>query len=118
MELVYKSSDIIEVHIVSEMLKVNGIDVFVGGHYLQGTVGILTGLNFANIQVPNEDCERSKELIAEYEARGQGDVDGENRIAKKSSPTKRLLVKMIIFIALYWSSITGHFFQRTFIVNW
>jgi hypothetical protein len=56
MELVYKSSDIIEAHIISAMLKANGIDVFVGGHYLQGTVGIISGLSFANILVSNNDC--------------------------------------------------------------
>jgi hypothetical protein len=105
MELVYKSSDIIEAHIISAMLKANGIEVFVGGHYLQGTVGIISGLSFANIQVSNDDCERSKELIAEYDAKGQRDVGGENSITNISSPTTRLLMKTIIFIAFVGLSI-------------
>jgi hypothetical protein len=102
MELVFKSQDIIEVHIVSEMLKANGIDTFVGGHYLQGTVGILTGLNYANIQVPNSDSERSKELIRDYDAKGQVSID---KVVKKRSSAVSLLIKVIVFIGFLALSI-------------
>ena len=95
MELVFKSQDIIEVHIVSEMLKANGIDTFVGGHYLQGTVGILTGLNYANVQVPNSDIERAKELIRDYDGEEHLSM---NRVVKKRSVAVSILTKVIIFV--------------------
>lgn len=67
MKIVYKARDITEAHIVSGMLQANGIEAHVGGHYLQGGIGDLAALDFANVQVADEDIDRARSLIAEYE---------------------------------------------------
>ena len=67
MKIVYKAMDITEAHIVSGMLQANGIEAHVGGHYLQGGIGDLAALDFANVQVADEDKDRARSLIAEYE---------------------------------------------------
>ncbi|NIN61126.1 MAG: DUF2007 domain-containing protein [Gammaproteobacteria bacterium] len=67
MKIVYKARDITEAHIVSGMLQTNGIEAHVGGHYLQGGIGDLAALDFANVQVADEDIDRARSLIAEYE---------------------------------------------------
>lgn len=41
MQIAYRARDITEAHIVAGMLEANGIDAYVGGHYLQGAMGKL-----------------------------------------------------------------------------
>ena len=67
MKLVYSASDIIEANIVAGMLQANGIDAYVGGYYLQGGIGELAARDFANVHVADEDVERAKSLIEDYE---------------------------------------------------
>ena len=67
MKLVYRASDIIEANIVAGMLQANGIDAHVGGYYLQGGIGELAARDFANVHVADEDVERAKSLIEDYE---------------------------------------------------
>ena len=68
MKLIYKAANITEAHIIAGMLKANGIEAYVDGHYLQGGVGELAALDFANIQVPDEDEALANQLISEYES--------------------------------------------------
>lgn len=67
MKIIYKSSDITEAHIVKGLLELNGITAYVGGHYLQGGVGEMAALDFANIRVADEDYQRAEQVIREYE---------------------------------------------------
>ena len=67
MKIVYRASDITEAHIVSGMLNAHGIETYVGGHHLQGGVGELATIDFANIQVEERDFDAARELIAAYE---------------------------------------------------
>jgi hypothetical protein len=69
MQLIYHASNIIEANIVCGMLQANGIDAHVAGYYLQGGVGDLAAMDFANVHVADEDAERARALIAEYENR-------------------------------------------------
>lgn len=52
---------------MSGMLRANGIEAHVGGYYLQGGVGDLAPINFANIMVEDSDYESAREIINEYE---------------------------------------------------
>lgn len=67
MKLIYKARDITEAHIISGLLESNGIDAHVGGYYLQGGVGDLAAMDFATINVADEDVEPALSIISEYE---------------------------------------------------
>lgn len=67
MQIVYKAADIMEAHIVSGMLQANGIDAHVGGHYLQGAIGELAPMGFANVSVADQDVAAALPIIHDYE---------------------------------------------------
>jgi len=67
MNIIFKAGNIIEANIVSGMLKANGIDAYVGGYYLQGGVGDLAAMDFANVYVDEKDSLQAQEIISEYE---------------------------------------------------
>lgn len=67
MQIIYRASDIVEAHIVSGMLNAQGIETYVGGHYLQGAVGDLSPLGFANVFVSDDDFDSAMPYIKEYE---------------------------------------------------
>jgi hypothetical protein len=68
LKLIYKAGDIIEAHIIAGLLKANGIDAHVGGHYLQGGVGDLAAMDFSTISVADENVETANAIVAEYES--------------------------------------------------
>ncbi len=67
MKLIYRAKDIIEAHIISGLLKANGIRSHVGGYYLQGGVGNLAATDFATIYVADENVLEAQSIIAGYE---------------------------------------------------
>lgn len=67
MQIVYRAGDIVEAHIVAGMLQANGIETYVGGHYLQGAIGDLSPLGFANVFVDEQHVATALELVQEYE---------------------------------------------------
>jgi hypothetical protein len=64
---IYNAGDIIEAHIVRGLLEAEGIEAYVGGHYLQGGVGELATQDFATIHVIDEHADRAKQIIRDYE---------------------------------------------------
>lgn len=73
MKIIYRAENLIEAHIVSGMLNANGIFTYVGGHYLQGAVGDLSPLGFANVFVNDDDYERALPVLKEYDCNASGD---------------------------------------------
>ena len=71
MQIIYRANDIVEAHIVAGMLQANDIHAYVGGHYLQGAVGDLSPLGFANVFVEDSDIEAAQRLVREYEGNGE-----------------------------------------------
>ena len=67
MKLIYKARDITEAHIISGLLKANGIETHVGGHYLQGGIGDLAAIDFATINVADENVDHVVSIISEYD---------------------------------------------------
>ncbi len=92
MKLIYKAGDINEANIVSGMLRANGIEAHVGGFYLQGGVGDLAAMDFANIHVADEDIELARTLIAEYES---------TSIINNASTEKRRRTNFLLSIILF-----------------
>ena len=68
MKIIYRAGNIVEAHIVAGMLRANGIEAHVGGHYLQGGVGDLSPMGFATVMTDEQDLEMALKLVREYEA--------------------------------------------------
>ena len=66
MKIVYRAADTTEAHIVSGLIRSYGIDTYVGGHYLQGGVGEIATMDFANVQVDDDDWEQAQNIVSEY----------------------------------------------------
>ena len=67
MRIVYNANDITDAHLVAGLLEANGIKCHVGGHYLQGGIGELATMGFANVQVADEDFGPALNLLLEHE---------------------------------------------------
>ena len=67
MQIIYRAQDIVEAHIVAGLLQSRGLEVYVGGHYLQGGIGELAALDSATISVDDVDEEAARAVIGEYE---------------------------------------------------
>ena len=63
---IFQAQDIHEAHIVAGMLEAEGIRAHVRGHFLQGGVGELAGLDFAAVQVDATDAERARHILQNY----------------------------------------------------
>lgn len=74
MQIVYRSRDIAEAHIVAGMLKADGIEAFVGGHYLQGGIGELGMADFAVVRVNDNDVAAALHRLKEYDVSIESDA--------------------------------------------
>jgi hypothetical protein len=72
LQIAYRARDITEAHIVAGLLEANGIEAFVGGHYLQGALGEIGAAGFSNVHVDDEDLYQARQLVTEYEASAGG----------------------------------------------
>lgn len=98
MKLIYRAKDIAEAHIVSGLLNVNGVETHVGGHYLQGGIGELSAMDFANVHVADEDVALANTIIAEYEGNQTG--PGKNTEIKSTAFMSGLNVIVLIFLII------------------
>ena len=100
MKLIYKAKDIIEAHIIAGLLKSNNIQAHVGGHYLQGGIGDLAAMEFATINVADEDVTQAKQIISEYE----GDINITDDSNMNIYTTPVIVLAISIFI-IYVSAV-------------
>lgn len=80
MQIVYRSRDIAEAHIVAGMLKADGVEAFVGGHYLQGGIGELGMADFAVVRVNDEDVAAALQRLKEYDVTIESDHAGKHAV--------------------------------------
>ena len=98
MKTIYKAGGITEAHIVAGMLEALGIQSYVGGHHLQGGVGEIATMDFARVQVDDEDYETALPLIAEYEQRAlEINADNESDTAEVPTATMGIFTKPVLF---------------------
>ncbi|MFW2371516.1 MAG: DUF2007 domain-containing protein [Gammaproteobacteria bacterium] len=103
MHIVYKAQNITEAHIVDGLLRANGIESHVGGHYLQGGVGDLAAFDFANIHVANKDIAVANEIIAEYEGNKiSRTVEPNNKSTSRSAKLLITIFTLIFTILIYY----------------
>jgi len=101
MKIAYRAGDITEAEIVKGMLLSNNIEAHVSGYYLQGGIGEMAPTDLAKVHVPDEDYERAREILREYE----GNQSVQTRTASKtenseSTLTRRFLITIIVVIAI------------------
>ena len=93
MKLIYKAGDVTEAHIVTGLLSSRGIEAHVGGFYLQGGVGDLAAMDFANVHVADDDLEKARIIISEYEST-QFQTTKNNHL-KKATVTSRVILAIL-----------------------
>lgn len=97
MQIAYRARDITEAHIVAGLLGANGIEAYVGGHYLQGALGEIGTSGFTNVHVADEDLYRARELVQDYEA-GSHSVATSDALEDKPDAYARWF--LLVFIVL------------------
>lgn len=101
MKLIFKARDITEAHIIAGLLKSNGIDAHVGGHYLQGGVGELAATEFATINVADENADSAISIIDEYEKSGmQKNITNKKNHSLFTVPLIVLALSVILMLLL------------------
>ena len=95
MKLAYKAANIAEAGIVKGMLEANGLEAHVGGYYLQGGVGEMATMDFANVHVANDDFDKARELIREYEGDTVESTPRTPQEAKTATFASRLVVLLV-----------------------
>ena len=107
MKIVYRAGDITEAEIVKGMLLSNDIEAHVSGYYLQGGIGEMAPTDLAKVHVSDEDYERAKVLILEYEGNQptQGSLNRKTEDVE-STPTQKVFITIIIVVTIsilsYW----------------
>ncbi len=108
MIIVYRAGNITEAEIVKGMLLSNNIEAHVSGYYLQGGIGETSPMDLAKVHVTDEDYEKAKEIIREYEGKQPVEAREENEIEfSKSTFSSKLLVTIVVVIVIsilsYWT---------------
>lgn len=110
MKIVYRAGDITEAEIVKGMLLSNDIDAHVSGYYLQGGIGEMAPIDLAKVHVHNDDFEKAREIIREYEGNQSEQTSSRNGSENSQlTPGHKFLVTIIIAIAIsilsFWIAI-------------
>ena len=110
MKIVYRAGDITKAEIVKGMLFSNNIEAHVSGYYLQGGIGEMAPTDLAKAHVPDEEYEKAREVLREYEGNQSVEIETESKTEKsESSPRQRFLITIIIVIAIsilsFWTGI-------------
>ncbi len=110
MKLAYKADNIAEAEIVKGMLEANGLEAHVSGYYLQGGVGEMATMGFARVLIANEDFDKARELIHEYEGETGAPSHRSPQEAKTATTASRLVVILVagaLTLFLAWLASKG-----------
>jgi len=110
MKIVYRAGDITEAEIIKGMLLSYDIEAHVSGYYLQGGIGEMSPLDLAKVHVADEDYEKAKEILREYEGNqppqaGTGDFGESGESTYRSNFLITILVVIIVAIFSFWVGI-------------
>ena len=108
MKIIYRAGNITEAQIVKGMLLSNNIEAHVSGYYLQGGIGETSPMDLAKVHVTDEDYEKAKEIICEYEGKQPVETSAENEIEiSKPTFTSKILITIVVIIVVsilsYWT---------------
>jgi hypothetical protein len=101
MKIVYRAGDITEAEIIKGMLLSNDIEAHVSGYYLQGGIGETSPLDLAKVHVADEDYERARLILLEYEGNRPPRVEtGSSAERGKFTARTKVLITIIVVIAV------------------
>ncbi len=101
MKIVYRAGDITEAEIIKGMLASSDIEAHVSGYYLQGGIGETSPLDLAKVHVADEDYERAREILREYEGNQPSQADPGSSAARGNATFKsNLLLTIFIVVAV------------------
>lgn len=66
MQRIYEPRDLLEAEMLRGMLVAEGIETYLTGRHLIGAVGELPAAGLLGLMVADEQAERARQLIAEY----------------------------------------------------
>ncbi|MCP4335527.1 MAG: DUF2007 domain-containing protein [Gammaproteobacteria bacterium] len=103
MKIVYGAGDITEAEIIKGMLLSYDIEAHVSGYYLQGGIGEMSPLDLAKVHVTDEDYERAKEILREYEGNQSqtGTVDSGESGESTYKPNFLITIFVVIVVAVF-----------------
>ncbi|GAA6143242.1 DUF2007 domain-containing protein [Hydrogenophaga sp. 5NK40-0174] len=84
MQIVYQAANSLEAHVVKDVLRQQGISSVVLGEHLQGAMGELPAANLVRVEVDDQEVDRARELISEWEAASPQD-DGSSLQSRNAS---------------------------------
>lgn len=97
MQIVYRPSDLTEAHIVAGLLREAGLEVVVGGHYLQGALGDIGTQDVFVIRVADADVPAALACLKTYDnSRGDATVPP---VAARLLPVTLVLA---LFLVITW----------------
>lgn len=65
MDIVYAAENLIDAHLVRNLLVAQGIPAVVDGHYLSGALGEVPVLGLVHVRVPGSMLDQARDLINE-----------------------------------------------------
>lgn len=68
MKIVYRAENIIDANLVKNALAAEGIDAYVGGHYLTGAAGELPVSGLVNVMVAESDWSQARAISERIDA--------------------------------------------------
>ena len=102
MKLIYKAGSIIEANIITGLLQSRGIEAQSSGFYLQGGIGDLAAMDFANVHVPNDDAEEACKIISEYEGIENNTEETITSSRKTLPKTLLVLLTIVLLVVVYY----------------
>lgn len=64
---IYRAANIVDAHLIRQMLEAKGIPAFIQGEYLQGAVGELPANTEILVQVANASADAARAVVEEWE---------------------------------------------------
>ncbi len=69
MKCVYEASNALDAYMIFNLLTQEGIQGRVDGEHLVGGIGEIQAINLVRVMVPDEEFDRAREIIRDWEAR-------------------------------------------------
>lgn len=68
MKTIYHAANVIEAHMLRDLLTQEGLSPVIQGEHLQGAVGELPAAGLVRLEVPEAECGQAREIIARWES--------------------------------------------------
>lgn len=104
MKTVYRAANSVEGHMIQGLLEQAGLDARVDGDYLQGGAGELAPDGLIRVRVAQEQYDRARAIIDEWDARQVEETRYDTRPVRRSGggTLSGVLIGFIAGVVLMW----------------